>query len=207
MNVEFIKLSDGTTAVTDENGKISKIKTETSSEELLVKNKIEILDKNINETEKEVKNYEGIVFLSKRMLKFQPLFGAVIVPLGYVLEDLYGLIIALTYGTLVCGTAAIIWGIIYSVAKRRLKGYEGSLEKSLELIKLEREKEHEKERDKEKELTLQKEKLPINEPISLIKQNEFEISSIREQLEIAYSDAISSKPKKLVLERIPKERR
>ena len=207
MNIEFIKLSDGTTAITDNNGKISKIKMETSSEELLVKNKIEILDESINETKKKVKDYKGLAFLSKHMLIFQPICGAAITLLGYVLGNLSGLITALSSSILVCGVEAIMWGIVYPVAKRKLKGYEGKLEKSLELIKLEHEKELELERDKEKKLTLQKEKVSINEPISLIKQNEFEILSIRKQLEIAYSDAIGSKSKKLVLERNSSKRR
>lgn len=202
MNVEYIKLSDGSTAITDENGRISKRETETSSQELLVENKIETIDESITETKKDVKDYKGLVFLSKYMLIAQPVIIIAISSLGYAFDNLIGLIESLSIGVLMCGTSSIVWGIIYPMSKRKLKGFEGKLKRAEEL-KLE----FEKELVKEKELVMQKESAPINKPISLIKQNEFEIPLINEQLDNAYFSAIHSKPKRLVLQNNTNKRR
>lgn len=199
MNVEFIKLSDGATAIKDENGIISKRKTYTSSKELLVENKIEAIDKSINVTKRKVNDYKGLVFLSKHMLIFQPIIVVGATFLGYVFGNLTGIVTALSVSTLICVPATALWGITYPISKRKLKGFEGKLKKAEEL-KLEFEKELVKERELE-------ESIPINEPISLVQQNEFEISLIDEELGIAYSDAIHSKPQKLVLQRHTNKKR
>ena len=201
MNIEFIKLSDGTTATTDENGKISKIKTETSREELLIENKIETIDKSINETKKKVNDYKASVWISKHMLISQPILAVIMPFLGYAFGNLNSLINALGPSILIFGAATTLWGIAYPITKKKLKGYEGKLEKAEEL-KLE----FEKEMTKEKKLISQKEKPPINEPISLIKQNEIEIPLIDEQLEIAYSNSIHPKTKNKVLGHKPNKR-
>lgn len=196
MNVEYIKLSDGTIAVTDENGIINKRKDDVSSNELFVENKIEIVDKSIEQTKKKVNDYKGVVFLAKKMLLSQPFIFVGAAILGYVFGNVSGLIYGISGGILVCVPATAIWGIVMPTSKRKLKGYEGKLEKAEE-IKLE----YEKELAKEKELVMQKESTITNEPISLIQQNERELPLIDEQLETAYYDAKHSKPKEKVLVR------
>ncbi len=201
MNVEYIRLSDGTTAVTNENGIINKRKNDVSSNELFIENKIEVVNDDINQAKKKVNDYKGMVFLAKNMLISQPILFASASLLGYVFGNVSGLIYVISAGILVCVPATAMWGITLPISKRKLKGYEGKLEKAEEL-----KSEYEKEIEKEKELIMQKE-ATINEPISLIQQNEHELPLIDEQLETAYSDAIHSKPKKLVLERKPSKRR
>ncbi len=196
MNVEYINLSDGSTAVTDGKGNILKRETATSSEELLVENKIETIDECIDETKKKVIDYKGFVFLSKYMLIVQPIIFVSFAFFGYAFGNLNGLIKCMAGCTIPCVLNSIIWGITYPISKRKLKGYEAKLKKAEEL-KLE----YEKELVKEKELVMQKEQAPINEPISLVKQNEFEKPLIDEKLESAYYEAINSKPKALVLKR------
>lgn len=66
--------------------------------------------------------------------------------LGYVFDNLNGLINALSPSILIFGAASILWGITYPITKKKLKGYEGKLEKAEEL-KLEFEKELTKEKN------------------------------------------------------------
>ena len=201
MNVEYIRLSDGTTAVTNENGIIDKRNNDVSSNELFIENKIEVEDDEINQAKKQVKDYKKMVYLAKRMLILQPILFVSAATLGYFFGNVNGLVSCISAGILVCVPATAVWGITLPISKRKLKGYEGKLEKAEEL-----KSECEKELVQEKELVMQKE-TTINETISLIQQNGHELPLIDEQLETAYSDAIHSKPKKLVLERKPNKRR
>lgn len=202
MNIEYVKLSDGTIAVTNENGIMTKKDNNISSNELLIENKIEVVDSNINQSKKKVKEYTELVILVKRMLVVQPILFVAAILLGYIFKNIGGVITCFNSGSLVFGLATVMWGITYPIAKRKLKGYEGKLEKAQEL-KLEYERKLDEEK---KELVLQKTPT-INEPISLVQQNEFELSLIDEQLEKAYLYAIHSKPKKLILKRKPSKKR
>lgn len=194
MNVGYIKLSDGTIAVTDENGNIKKINDEISTEELLIENKIETINKNIGENKMKVENCKSLTLLAKHMLICQPILFVCCTFFGFCIDISFGLM-ALTSSILICGAATIMWGIAHIVEKKKLKAFEAKLEKAKEL-KLE----YENELSKKKVLETQKEEFTINKPISLTQQNEIEISLINEQLNVAYSDATHQKTKKLVLE-------
>lgn len=67
MHIGFIKLSDGMTAIADEEGIIKKA-NDISSEKLLIENKLESINTNINKIKNRLENYKAIKFLSKMML-------------------------------------------------------------------------------------------------------------------------------------------
>ena len=74
MNKEFIVLSDGNIAVTNELGHIEKrTYNDNSQEVLLSENKIEIIDNKLQKLNKELQNQEGVIFLSKKMLITLPI--------------------------------------------------------------------------------------------------------------------------------------
>jgi len=195
MNIEYIRLSDGTTAVTDEFGKIEKRNGKISSDKLLIENKNEVIDNQINKAKKKAYDWEGTVFLAKNMLISQPmLFGAGTL-LGYIFGNVNGAIYGISAGLLVCIPASIMWAITLPISKKKLKGYEGKLAKANEL-----KRQFEKELTEVKELPIEQ-KTTINRPISLGKANETEIARIDEELYNAYYTAKRTKTKKLVLNR------
>lgn len=107
MNVEYMKLSDETTAVTNENGIINKRDEDVSSNELLIENKIETVDNAINQIKKKLNDWKGVVFLSKRMLIFQPILLVVFPLLGYAFGGLNSAI------TWLAGTSIFLYLLLY----------------------------------------------------------------------------------------------
>ena len=63
MNIEYKRMPDDTIFVTDELGHITQRNNNTSRDELLIENKIEVIDKNILDANKELDNLKGVIRL------------------------------------------------------------------------------------------------------------------------------------------------
>lgn len=194
MNIGYIRLSDGTIAVTDENGIIDKRNQDVSTNALLIENKIEVVDNNISQIKEEVKKSKDMVVNAGWMLKILPISFI----LGVVVEVLFnGVFANVLYNAIGAFVifyvpSNVMFGLARFISKRKLKKYESRLEK-VEELKTKYEKEL------EQELALEKREVNMNEPISLVEQNNIELPLVEDQLENAYSDAMHSKQKKLIL--------
>lgn len=183
MNIKFIELADET-----------KRNNNISSDKLLLEIQMEYINNTIKQTKEKIYNWKGMAFLSKNMLKAQPIILGAATLFGYIFGNISGIFQGLLGGAVVCIPATIIWGITYPISKRKIMGNKGKLRKAEEL-----KAKYEKELTNEKEFTTKRE-TTIDETISLFQKNKYELFLANEQLETAYSQAIHSKPKKLVLE-------
>lgn len=205
MNIDFIKLSDGSVVVTDENGHIIPKKKVVSIESLMLENKIEVVDKKIQTIDKKLKDNKELRHFGKLMLIAQPCIVLAIMFVGSILgyskaEGAGAIAYGLVYGlgsTMLVGTAISFWAVVNVVTKRKIKKLDHQLEKAKEL----------KEKF-EKELTGSKEKQTefsvnpgfINKPLTLEKQNQTQLSKIEEEIKSAYTIPPRAKTKRLVLE-------
>ena len=188
MNMEYIRLSDGTTAITDENGKINKRNYQIPRNILIIENKMEVIDKIIEDTQISLDDSKESSNILKHVLASYPIEIIITILLLQSSPALWvNLILFSLFNVGFFG--------IYCKVRKKEKGLENKLTKAMELKIT-----FNKELEKIKSNAL-KEKPMINNPVSLFKQNEHELSLINEQLETAYSDITHSKPKKMVLVR------
>lgn len=132
MNNEFIVLSDGNIAVTNEFGHIKKrTYNENSQEVLLSENKIEIIDNKLQKLNKDLHNQEGVIFLSKRMIiTFQILillissgmfiFGGLTFPGDFITNALSKGIEGLIYSSVIFGSTTIYYSIVKKYIRKNL---------------------------------------------------------------------------------------
>lgn len=185
MNIEFVKSSDGNKFVTNEDGKI--FKSINSKRTLLLENKVEILNNTINISQKFIANNKSAIITFK-------IFYAIltILPLAInvdFLKEFEGLRTILLLGSL-----DIIWPSVglcmTSYLKKGKQTNEIWLEKAMALKE---DAEKELELAKEKQMNLSEEKdIPVNEPISLVEENEREKSAIREEIEDYLANTLQS---------------
>ena len=192
MNIEYLKLADGKTAVTDETGKINVINDELNGEELIAQNKLDIINEEIKKTKKKISIYKELVSLSKFMIAVEAVIAIGGIALGVLIGSKYGGLIFLVGALSVCIPTIAVFGITYPIAKRKLNGYNGKLKKAEEL-----KKKQTKIISKEHKAIATKETI-INKPISLRTQNEIELPLVKTQLDAAFAQASSAKTKKLV---------
>lgn len=198
MNIEYIKLTDGNTLVTDENGKITKLDNNTSIDELLFEN----INESINISKEKVEDNKNMLRFSKYWLFLgMPIIVAVIAICGYFSGGLNGIFTELTATNFLTIPMLAFWIVTAVVSKEKLNKWENNLEQAKQ-IKID----FENKLAKEKELSLQKE-IPVNEPISIIQPNEYTFSTTDKQLETEYSENMETVTKRLVLERKPYNRR
>ena len=191
MNIEYIRLSDGTTAITDENGIIDKRNYEISGDELLIENKMETIEKIIRDTKISLDDSKEGSNLLKKVLKSYPIQIIITILLRICLQDLS----AIWVNFILLSLFNLSFFVMYSKVRKTEKGLENKLKKAYELKQT---FEKEKENIKSEKLT----KKPIvNNPVSLYRQNEINLNQINEQLETIYSDTTHSNPKKLILVR------
>lgn len=210
MNKEFMVLSDGNLAVTNESGNISKRTSDNNSQEiLLAENKIEIIDNKLEKLKKNLHDQEGVVFLSKWMLISQPIllllistgmfiYGGVTSPSDFLTYALYNGVKGLVYGTICCGTAATYFGIVKPIYKKKVRKTNSEI-----IISQKLKEDYEKELTdiKEKQLTIEPPTISINEPISLVEKTNAMETQINEEISKNYTETLSQQPKKLVLKR------
>lgn len=209
MNKEYMVLTDGNVAVTNENGHISKRPLADNFEEILLsENKIEVVDNKLQKLKKDLHDQEGVVFLSKWMLIAQPIllllisggmfiYGGLTSPNDFITYALYNGVKGLVYGTVICGTAATYFGIVKPIYKKKV-----SKTKSEITIAKNLKENYEKELAdiREKHLTIEVPTISANEPVSLIEQTNNVESQFNEEFSKTYSE-IETLPKKLVLKR------
>ena len=205
MNVEYVNLSDGTTLVTDENGKINKRNT-VDEDILILENKIEKIEDEEKNSIKKIEFIKKAATKLKKMLLAIPILITIAPLAGYGIGSLAnGLDIAATAGALLglisSGLVSISIASIFTVSLMELKKY-----KKEELIALEQIRNIKS--DLEKELGLSKKNLNktnigiTNEPISLKEKNEIEFSKVEEKIEERTEEALEKekqKQKKLTL--------
>lgn len=191
MNIEYIRLSDGTTAITDENGIIDKRNYEISGDELLIENKMETIEKIIRDTKISLDDSKEGSNLLKKVLKSYPIQIIITILLRICLQDLS----AIWINFILLSLFNLGFFVMYSKVRKTEKGLENKLKKAYELKQT-----FEKEKEKIKSEKLTKKSI-VNNPVSLYRQNEINLNQINEQLETIYSDTTHSNPKKLILVR------
>ena len=189
MNIEYQKMQDGTIFVTDELGHITQRNNNTSRDELLIENKIEVIDKNILDANKELDNLRGVIRMDKTIVLA---FSIAVIPT--LIQAIY-LKIVPNLACCVVTLFDLIFIIMDVICRQEKISLESKIEKAEELRK-----EYENELENVKSLSL-KENLMINHTVDLTAQNEIEISKINNSLEEAYYNPTTRKSKKLVLKK------
>lgn len=210
MNKEFMILSDGNIAVTNENGNILKRNNSDNIKDiLLLENKIEIVDDTLKKLNKDLSDKKGMEFLTKNMSKFQ----AVLVLLGTIGGVLYGLLSSpddlivsgiyhgvewLVNSGIICGAATIMYGVARLVNKKKIKQINAEITVSKNL-----KEKYEKEllNAKGKHSSIKSQTITINEPVSLIEQTNVIESQVNEELNRTYEEYLKDKPKQKTLTR------
>ena len=189
MNIEYKRMPDDTIFVTDELGHITQRNNNTSRDELLIENKIEVIDKNILDANKELDNLKGVIRLDKAIVLA---YSIAVIPA--LIQAIY-LKIVPNLACCVVTLFDLIFIIMHVICRQEKISLESKIEKAQELRK-----EYEKELENVKSLSF-KENLMINHPVDLTAQNEIEISKINNSLKEAYYNVLPSRSKKLVLKK------
>ena len=196
MNVNYIKLPDDTTMVTDDKGEVKKIR-ETSKKQMIIKNKLEMIEKSIQDTKISVEEKRKNYVFANKMLKSQPIilsiYTILCAGLTYLLNpfDLSlltegAMIGFITEFTFFCIPVSLHYGIFEYENKKELNSLERKLVKAEEI-----KKEYEIELEKENKYIssfIKKESDLVNKKFSLRQYNQIEQSIIDKQLEDAYLD-------------------
>ena len=188
MNIEYLKLADGKTAVTDEKGTIKVIDDEISGSELLAENKLDVLNNDIKASKRNIENNKEISGLARTMLLILPIIAIASILIGVLAGGAYGALMCLIGVSGACIPTIGVFLVANQITKKKIKGYTAKLRKAEELKKEANEK-------------VIKEYEPINKPISLLEDNKKELSLIDKQLNSAYDSATKQKTKRRILER------
>lgn len=188
MNIEYLKLADGKTAVTDEKGTIKVIDDEISGSELLAENKLDVLNNDIKASKRNIESNKEISGLARTMLLILPIIAIASILIGVLAGGAYGALMCLIGVSGACIPTIGVFLVANQITKKKIKGYTAKLRKAEELKKEANEK-------------VIKEYEPINKPISLLEDNKKELSLIDKQLNSAYDSATKQKTKRRILER------
>ena len=188
MNIEYLKLADGKTVVTDEKGTIKVIDDEISGSELLAENKLDVLNNDIKASKRNIENNKEISGLARTMLLILPIIAIASILIGVLAGGAYGALMCLIGVSGACIPTIGVFLVANQITKKKNKGYTAKLRKAEELKKEANEK-------------VIKEYEPINKPISLLEDNKKELSLIDKQLNSAYDSATKQKTKRRILER------
>lgn len=208
MNVEYVNLSDGSTIVTDENGKMNKRNT-VNADILILENKIEKIESEEKNSIKKIEDIKKATVELKKKLIAIPILIIVTPLVGYGIGTLaIGLEQVATAGALLGlmagGLTSISMASIFTVSLIELKKY-----KKEEIITLEQIRNIKSDLEKKLELfkkNLNKTNTEItNEPISLKEKNQIEFSKVEKEIEERTDEALEKKEeqkqKKLVLKK------
>ena len=188
MNIEYLKLADGKTVVTDEKGTIKVIDDEISGSELLAENKLDVLNNDIKASKRNIENNKEISGLARTMLLILPIIAIASILIGVLAGGAYGALMCLIGVSGACIPTIGVFLVANQITKKKNKGYTAKLRKA-------------KEKKKEANEKVIKEYEPINKPISLLEDNKKELSLIDKQLNSAYDSATKQKTKRRILER------
>ena len=199
MNTEYMKLTNGSTIITNEKGHITEREGNINQDLLMAENKIEIVNNEIIKIDDKIIDQLRLKLLSKKMLIWMPVIylgvDAITSIITYLTSDLtFSQSIAQSlYSWLpseILSLSIIIpnFSIALFISNKKIKKLERKMKKANELCR-----EYEKELEKTKEENKRKEENIILKPISLENQNIEEQKEIDEHLQKAYS------PKKRVL--------
>ena len=129
MNIEYMNLDNGMTIITNEDGEILK-KDNVSEGELLLQNKIEKINTYLEQLKTKKEDCEGVLFISKGILKTQPLLIILGMICGHAISGFYGLVYAFVLLFFACGVNTLFWSVARALAKRRLTGNTAKIEKA-----------------------------------------------------------------------------
>ena len=201
MNREYMKLSNGNTIVTDENGHITERNDNVNKDLLILENKIEILTKEQEKVEKDIYEQARVKRLSKNMLIGMPIVllglntmffiaGGIAGDGSFIEAGYQALVPTLTADVLTLGVTIPYFSLFIPISNKKIKKLNKKKEKIKELSK-----KYDKELTKVKEESKTKEETITIEPISLVHKTNIEQKEITKQLQKAYS------PKKRVLKK------
>jgi hypothetical protein len=199
MNINYVNLADGSTIVTDETGKITKLDEELTGEQLIIDNKIEMLENELDKEYDTYRHHRKVAFLSKtiNIAAFGLLVGTLL--LTFFVDGLKGLYAGAIFSASTWIPVGIITKIIDIVANKKVKASQAVIERAGELKKELTDKLNALENDKSKKVKINKSQ--INEPVSLEEINENAFANIDKQLDMEYLYQMHSKPKRLVLKK------
>ena len=184
MNIEFVKSSDGKKYVKNEDGKI--FESINSKRTLLLENKVELLNDTINKLQYRMSDKSIYMILSILIA-----FFTIIIFLGNIdfIMNFEGLPTILLLGSLDVIWPSFCLYIAFST-KKITQEDKILLEKA---ITLKEEAEKELALAKEKQIDLSEERdIPVNESVSLVKENEREAVSIKNELEEYLANTLQS---------------
>ena len=210
MNKEYIILSDGSVAITNENGNIRKTKFDNEqiiTTSLILENKIEVINENLEKLNRDLEEFKVVKFLCEKMRKFQPIVVSILMVCGFlvggvfstgnfVLGGVYCASIALAIGTIIGVSTSTFAIIIDKKFQKKIIGLESSIETA---NKLKNKYEKELSNIKQTCVTETKVNYEINNPISLEKQNKNMYEQIENELSNSYEEGINSKKKQKIL--------
>lgn len=209
MNKEFIVLSDGNVAITNENGQISKRPYSNNSQEiLLLENKIEIFNNKLKKLKKDLNDQEGVVFVSKWMLISQPIvlflittglfiYGGLTSSSEFLTYAIYNGVKGFAYGSIISGTVAVYFGVTKQIYNKKA---EKTRTEFFISTRLRQSYEKELSDMKEKQLIIESPIISVNESVSLIEETNTMENQIDEEINKTYTE-IEELPKKLILRR------
>lgn len=209
MNKECIVLSNGNIAITNENGNITtKTYNDNFKQILLTENKIEIMDNKLNKLNKDLHDQEGVIFLSKWMLRLQPIiilsiflamfiYGGVTSPDDFLMQGTLNGVAGSLFSAVICGPATVYYSILKPIYKRKANKTRNKISVVTKMKE-----------DYTKELSTLKtsycqplsKNITINKPISLIEQTNIIETQIEAKIE-THIEVLNKQPKKLVLKR------
>lgn len=216
MNKEYVLLSDGKVAVSNELGNIEKRDFEDKhfiGEQLVLENKLELIDSKLETLNKDLKFEKHTIYMCKQMMIAIPIAVSIITlgafSVSAVIGNLQNLSDFVTTGLKVafnvCSVSSILGGalLVYEqyekqASKKKIIGLKSAIEVA-QVLKLN----YERDLAKIKEIRVPQSSLEhkINEPNSLENRNKYAFDAIENDLDAAYENAINARPKRLVLKR------
>ncbi len=193
MNIEYLRLADGKTAVTNEKGKVKIIDSEVTGTKLVAENKLDIIDKQIDEIKRNIENSKETSGFSRTMLLILSTVGTGSILIGTLAGGGYGALISLIGVLGSCVPSIGVFAVANSVTKKKIIGNTAKLKKAEQLKK---ENTEILSRIETPTLTSQ---IIINEPISLEEQNKIELPLVTRELDDAYHNATKANCKRRVL--------
>ena len=202
MNVEYINLSNGTTIVTDENGKMKK-RDIVSEDTLILENKIEKIQDDEDKIKKSIKRTDNAIKYFKKMLLRLPLIVVISILAGYGAGMIFELAVpGAIIGLIVSGLASVAVASSFSASligeNVNRKDLKINLE-SIQNIKADLEKKIELAQNNSNENNIR----ITPEPISLREKSEIELSKLKDEINVACENVKEEKgaQKKLVFKK------
>lgn len=192
MNIEYLRLADGKTAVTNERGKVKIVGSEVTGSKLVAENKLDIINEKIDEIRKNIENNKEISGFSRTMLLILSTVAIGSILIGTLAGGGYGALISLIGVLGACVPSIGVFAIANSITKKKIIGYTAKLKRAEQL------KKENTEILSRTEIPTLTSQIITNKPISLEKENEKELPLVTKELDNAYNNATRTNCKRKV---------